>query len=380
MASLHYLDHAATSPVPRAVADEVYRVLTECYGNPSAQYPMGEQARQIVAQSRETIAQAMGCRAEELIFTSGGTESDNWAIMEGVRQGRHIGRHIITSAVEHGAVLQPCKHLREEGYDVTFLKPDREGNITPAQVMEALRDDTVLISLMMVNNETGCVFPVAELAGMLRARGSRALLHTDAVQGFMKLPFRADTLGADMITVSGHKLGAPKGIGALYISSRIRGVLPMIRGGGQEQGLRSGTEATAQIAGFAKAVALHAESAQERGEKLQSLKRYAIEKLLTIEGVKRIGNGTAPHILLLTLPGYPAANVITELGAAGICISAGASCHRGKLSHVLTAMGLPKKEAAGALRISFDFETDTADIDALYAALSEHQKTRFPML
>ena len=217
--------------------------------------------------------------------------------------------------------------------------------------------------MMLVNNETGCIFPVAEVAQLLQAKKSRALLHTDAVQAFLKIPFRADTLGADLISVSAHKLGAPKGIGGLYLGERIRAPKPLIFGGGQESGLRSGTEATGQIAGFAKAV-----------------KAYAGEKLLALDGVVRIGDGTAPHILSISLVGYPSANVVTELGAQGICISAGSACHRGQLSHVYRAMGLDKKTAAGVLRVSFGPETTKEEIDALVSALKAHRDTRFPML
>ena len=375
-----YLDHAATTPVPRPVADAMYQVLTEQFGNPSSQYPLGREAKALVEEGRAVVAGALGCRPENLHFTSCGTESDNWAISAAVWQGRHTGRHIITTAVEHSAVLEPCRQLEQEGYTVTYLAPDRQGNITAQQVADALREDTALVSVMLVNNETGCVFPVGEIARLLRERGSRALLHTDAVQAFLKLPFRADTLGADLISVSGHKLNAPKGVGALYIGPRCRAVRPLLAGGGQERGLRSGTEATAQIAGFAKAVELRLKGYEEKLARMAQLKQYALEQLLTIDGVVRIGNGDAPHILSVSLVGYPSANVVTELGAQGICISAGSACHRGKLSHVYAAMKLDKRTAAGVLRVSFAPETTEADVDALVSALRRHRETRFPML
>mgnify|MGYP002252837241 FL=1 len=375
-----YLDHAATTPLPEAVADTMYDVLRHQFGNPSAQYPLGREAKELVEEARRTIAGALGCQPSALHFTSCGTESDNWAIRAAAWQGRHTGRHIITTAVEHSAVLEPCRQLEQEGYAVTYLAPDRQGNITAQQVADALREDTALVSVMLVNNETGCVFPVGEIARLLRARGSRALLHTDAVQAFLKLPFRADTLGADLISVSGHKLNAPKGVGALYIGPRCRAVRPLLAGGGQERGLRSGTEATAQIAGFAKAVELRLEGYEEKLARMAQLKQYALEQLLTIDGVVRIGNGDAPHILSVSLVGYPSANVVTELGAQGICISAGSACHRGKLSHVYAAMKLDKRTAAGVLRVSFAPETTREEIDALVSALRKHKETRFPML
>lgn len=375
-----YLDNAATTPVPAAVADTMYDVLTHHFGNPSSQYPAGQEMKKAVEGWRAVIAGALHCPPERLYFTSCGTESDNWAIQAAIWQGRHTGKHIITTAVEHSAVLEPCRQLEQEGYAVTYLAPDRQGNITAQQVADALREDTALVSVMLANNETGCVFPVAEIARLLRERGSRALLHTDAVQAFLKLPFRADTLGADLISVSGHKLNAPKGVGALYIGPRCRAVRPLLAGGGQERGLRSGTEATAQIAGFAKAVELRLAGYEEKLARMAQLKQYALEQLLTIDGVVRIGNGDAPHILSVSLVGYPSANVVTELGAQGICISAGSACHRGKLSHVYAAMKLDKKTAAGVLRVSFAPETTREEIDAFVSALRKHKETRFPML
>ena len=375
-----YFDNAATTPVPKAVADAMYEVLTAHFGNPSSQYPIGVEMKKAVEGWRAVIAGALGCPAERLYFTSCGTESDNWAIRLAAHQNRRVGKHIITTAVEHSAVLESCRQLEQEGYAVTYLAPDRQGNITAQQVADALREDTALVSVMLVNNETGCVFPVGEIARLLRERGSKALLHTDAVQAFLKLPFRADTLGADLISVSGHKLNAPKGVGALYIGPRCRAVRPLLAGGGQERGLRSGTEATAQIAGFAKAVELRLEGYEEKFARMAQLKQYALEQLLTIDGVVRIGNGDAPHILSVSLVGYPSANVVTELGAQGICISAGSACHRGKLSHVYAAMKLDKKTAVGVLRVSFAPETTEADVDALVFALRRHRETRFPML
>ncbi len=375
-----YLDHAATTPVPAEVARSVYDTLFSGWGNPSSQYPIGKDARDAVGTARETVAAALGCKAEQLIFTSCGSESDNWAIRLALHQNRHAGKHLITTAVEHSAILETCKALEQEGYSVTYLKPDKNGNVTVSQVENALRDDTALVTMMLVNNETGCIFPVAEVAQLLKEKKSRALLHTDAVQAFLKIPFRADTLGADLISVSGHKVGAPKGIGGLYLGERIRAPQPLIYGGGQEQGLRSGTEATGQIAGFAKAVELRCEHLDETLAHMAAIKAYAEETLLALGGVVRVGNGQAPHILSVSLVGYPSANVVTELGSQGICISAGSACHRGQLSHVYRAMGLDKKTAAGVLRISFGPETTKEDIDALTIALKAHHDTRFPML
>ena len=375
-----YLDHAATTPIPQPVADEMYRVLTQQFGNPSSQYPMGQEAKKLVEGCRAVIAKAVGCQPKELHFTSCGTESDNWAIQAALWQNRHVGRHIITTSVEHSAVLETCRALEQQGYEVTYLKPDKTGHITVQQVGEALRDDTAVVSVMLVNNETGCVFPVAETARLLKERRSRALLHTDAVQGFMKVPCDPKVLGVDMMSLSAHKIGGPKGIGALYVGPAVRNIRPLLHGGGQEEGTRSGTEATAQIAGFAKAAQLRGEGLEEKLAHMAQIKAYCREKLLSLDGLVTVGQGEAPHILMVSLVGYPSANVVTDLGDQGICLSAGSACHRGKLSHVVTALGLDKRTAGGVLRISFGPETTFADIDALYEALLRHKNTRFSML
>ena len=375
-----YLDNAATTPVPKAVADAVYDVLLHHCGNPSSQYPAGQEMKKAVEGWRAVIAGALHCPPEHLHFTSCGTESDNWAIQAALWQGRHTGKHIITTAVEHSAILEPCKLLAQQGYDVTYLKPGRDGNITVEQVANALREDTVLVSMMLVNNETGCVFPVAETARLLREKKSPALLHCDAVQGFLKVPCDPAGWGVDMMSLSGHKLGAPKGIGALYIGPRLREPRPLLPGGGQERGLRSGTEATAQIAGFATAVELRLEDYDAKLAHMTALRDYCREKLLAMGGVVPVGAGTAPHILSVSLVGYPSANIVTELGAEGICISAGSACHQGKASHVVSALGLDKKTAAGVIRISFSPDNTTEDVDALCDALRRHRDNRFPML
>ena len=375
-----YLDHAATTPVPKAVADAMYTVLTEQYANPNAQYPFGQEMRRSVEDWRAVIAKAVGCEANQLFFTSCGTEGDNWAIRAACWQNRHVGRHIVTTAVEHHAVLNCCQQLEQEGWEVTTILPDQNGDISAESVLAAVRPDTALVSVMMVNNELGSIYPIADIAKGLKAVNEKTLLHTDAVQGFLKVPFSAKTLGADFITISGHKVGGPKGIGALYIGPRVRNPRPLLPGGGQERGLRSGTEATVQIAGFARAVELRLTDYDAKLAHMAALRDYCRERLLSIPGMVPVAAGTAPHILAISLAGYPSANIVTDLGAQGICISAGSACHQGKASHVVSALGLDKRTAAGVIRISFSPDNTNEDVDALCAALKAHRDSRFPML
>ena len=375
-----YLDHAATTPVPREVADAMYAVLTESFGNPSSQYPYGTDMKKRVESWRKTVADALGCDTKQLFFTSCGTEGDNWAITAACWQNRRLGRHIVTTSVEHNAVLESCRWMENQGYEVTYVAPDKQGDISAEAILNAVRPDTALVSVMMVNNETGSIFPIREIAAGLKAKNPQTLLHTDAVQSFLKIPFSAKTLGADFITLSGHKIGGPKGVGALYIGPRIRNPRPLLSGGGQESGLRSGTEATAQIAGFAKAVELRAENLSDKLQHMADMKAYAAEQLTAIPDLKVVGGGTAPHILSVALVGWPSANIVTDLGSQGICISAGSACHQGKLSHVVKALNLPKKEGQSVIRLSFGPETTKEEIDACVEAIRKHHDTRMPML
>ena len=375
-----YLDHAATTPLPREVADAMYDVLREQYANPSAQYAMGADMKKQVERHRKTVADALGCEAKQLFFTSCGTESDNWAISAACWQNRHLGRHIVTTAVEHSAVRVTCQWLEQQGYEVTYIQPDGNGDISAEAVLSAVRPDTALVSVMLVNNELGNVYPVAEIAAGLKKINPKTLLHTDAVQAFLKVPFSARTLGADFIAIAAHKIGGPKGAGALYIGPRVRNPKPLLSGGSQESGIRGGTEATAQIAGFAKAVEVRRQGLTETLARMAELKEYAKEQLLTIPDLQLIGSGTAPHVLSVSLAGWPSQNMVNDLSSKGICISAGSACHQGKPSHVVAALKLPKKVSGGVIRLSFGPETTKDEIDACVAALREHHDTRMPML
>ncbi len=378
MEQLAYFDYAATTPV-RPEAREALLEALDGFGNPSSRYGFGREAAQRVKADRETVAAALGCAPGEVTFTSCGTEGDNWALRRGAERNRRRGKHIVTTAIEHAAVLETCRDLEREGYEVTYLKPDKAGRITAEQVAAALRPDTALVSIMLVNNETGVVLPVADCVKAVKAFDPAILFHCDAVQGFLKVETPLARLGADLVAISGHKIGAPKGIGALYVKKGV-GLRPLLTGGGQEDGLRSGTEATAQIAAFAAAVGAVAGD-KTRLERTAALKAYTLERLKeAVPELKVISQGDAPHICAVTLPGYKSEVVVRVLGDRGICLSSGSACHRGKPSHVFAAMNLPKPWLDGALRLSFSPDTTRAEADALVDALKDAADTLFTTL
>ncbi len=378
MDKLIYFDYAATTPVRPEAVEAMVDALGQ-FGNPSSRYGYARQAAQRVKEGRETVAAAVGCSPAELFFTSCGTESDNWALRRGMELNRRRGKHIVTTAIEHAAVLETCKDLERQGYEVTYLKPDRAGRIGAGQLAAALRPDTALVSMMLVNNETGVILPVADCVRAVKAFDPAILFHCDAVQGFLKTPEPLARLGADLVAVSGHKIGAPKGIGALYIKKGVR-LRPLLTGGGQEDGLRSGTEATTQIAAFSAAVrAVSADSA--RLERTAAIKEYALSKLKeALPRLEIISQGDAPHICAITLPGYKSEVVVRVLGDQGVCVSSGSACHKGRPSHVFAAMNLPKPWLDGALRLSFSPGSTREEADALAAALKNAADTLFTTL
>ena len=376
----HYLDNAATTQTRPEAAQAAVTAMTEEWGNPSSRYAFGQEASGRLKEHRAQVAAGLGCRPEEVYFLSCGTEGDNWAIAAAVEKNRRKGKHIITTAIEHAAVLEPIRELERQGYEVTWLQPDQQGIITAEQVEAALRPDTILVAMMLVNNELGTVLPVAETARAIRAARCPALLHCDPVQAFLKVPFTPEGLGVDTLAVSGHKVHAPKGIGALYIRRGLR-LPPLIRGGGQEEGLRSGTEPTAQTAAFAAAVEAGRASLERDLAHMRELKDYAARTLREqVPGLELIGAGTAPHILPVTLPGYKSEVVLRFLSDRGIYVSSGSACHKGKPSHVYAALKLPKPQLDGILRISFSYDTAREDVDALVQGLKEAQAQLFTSL
>ena len=366
-----YLDNSATTkPCAEAVAAMV-SAMTENWGNPSALYGFGIDTAKQLRTARMQVAAAMGAEPDRVFFTSGGTEADNWAVFSTAKRFGKKKKHIITTAVEHHAILNAMKELEAQGFEVTYLQPDPEGRITVADLKAALRKDTFLVSVMMVNNESGAVMPISQMAKLVRKLNPEAVFHTDAVQGFLKVPFQAKSLGADLISVSSHKIHGPKGAGALYISPRLKSFPAYLVGGGQENNFRSGTEGTPAIFGFAAACGVGAATLKADIEREKGLLAYAIEKIEAMEGIRVNGAHEAPHILSLSVPGVPTQNTLNLLQEDGICISAGSACAKGHRSHVLSAMNLPGEVIDGAFRVSISRETTREEIDALLKALEE---------
>ena len=361
-----YLDNSATTKPCAAAVEAMTDMLTQHWGDPSSVHGLGMQAEGKISKAREQVAAAMGAEPDRVFFTSGGTEADNWAIAAAVERLGKRGKHIVTTMVEHHAVLNPIEKLEAKGFEVTYLKPDADGFVSVQTLEQALRKDTILVSVMMVNNETGAVMPIEKMIKAVRRLSPLALFHTDAVQGLGKVPFKAKSLGADMISVSAHKIHGPKGAGALY----IRKGLPLpafLVGGGQEKGYRSGTEATPAIVGFGAACAeLNTKEEIAHMEKLRDLCR---QELADVPGLVFLGKGDAPHVVSVSVPGLMSQGLINCLQDHEVYVSAGSACARGHRSHVLAAMGVDAKIIDGAIRISFGRDNCEDDIPKLKAAL-----------
>lgn len=362
----HYLDNAATTKTCPEAMEAAIMAMKDIYGNPSSTHKKGRDAKSFLESCRKDVAQALGARfPEEIVFTSCGSESDNWALLSGAELMKHKGHHIISSAVEHDAIRKSLDLLENRGFSVTRLKPDATGAIPVEAVQDALTEDTVLVSLMTVNNETGAVTDIAGIANMLHNQESQALLHTDAVQAFMKVPFTARSLGADLISISGHKIHAVKGIGALYIRKGLK-LKPFIAGGSQESGFRAGTEAIPQIAAFAAAC-----RQDPQIDHISAIKSLAVHLLTDAIPELVMLETPAPHILNVSMPGWRSEVLMNFLESKEIYVSKSSACKQGKRSHVLESMGLRSEIIDGALRIGFSRYTTEADIIALAEGLRD---------
>lgn len=377
-----YLDNSATTHPITEVADSVRDVMEEIYGNPSSLHGHGIQAERLLAEARRIAADLLEVQDSEIVFTSGGTESNNLAIKGTAWQYRDRGRHLITTEVEHASVYQAFRQLQTLGFTVTFLQPDRLGRVTVEQVEKALRDDTILVSVMSVNNEIGTIQPITEIARVLKQR-RKTLFHVDAVQAFGKIPLPSQLEGIDLLSLSGHKFHAPKGSGLLYIKKGID-LSPLFSGGGQEFGFRSGTENLPAIVGMTKAMRISLQQLETQRELWHKWKQWFLNELKTVPEVQFNGDvsteGGAPHIVSISFPGLKGEVLLHALEERGVYVSTKSACSskRQVQSRVLAACGLREDVAEGTLRISMGQFTSEADIQQAIATIKEavHQLRR----
>lgn len=374
-----YLDHAATTPVRPEVLEAMLPYFSQRFGNPSSIHTLGQEARKALEDARETVAHVLGCRASEVIFTSGGTESDNAAIKGVALALRQTGNHIITSAIEHHAVLHTCHQLEQLGFQTTLVPVDRYGMVDPDAVGRAITERTILVSIMYANNEVGTVEPIADIAQVVRERGKalgrRIPFHTDAVQAAGFLDLRVDVLGVDLLSLSAHKFHGPKGVGVLYIR-RNTPFEPLLMGGGQERERRSGTENVPGIVGLATALALAEEERPRVSARLSRLRDYFIARVLEgVPGAILNGHPTQrlPNNAHFCFPGVEGEPILLGLDMEGICASSGSACSTGSLepSHVLTAMGLPPDIARSSVRFTMGRDTTEAEIERVLQVLPD---------
>ncbi|MBR0447026.1 MAG: cysteine desulfurase [Clostridia bacterium] len=365
-----YLDNSATTRVCTAAADAAYKLMTEQFGNPSSLHTLGFRAEQEVTAARKAVAQLMGVQPEQVIFTSGGTEANNLAIFGSVAAHPHDGKHIVTTAVEHASVAAAINQLEKQGYEVTRLVPDESGYVDAPTIVGACRPDTVLVAVMMVNNETGARFPIEQAVCGIKQVSPRAHVHCDAVQAAGKLPLYAERWCFDSMTVSAHKIHGPKGVGALYLRRGAR-LIPRTYGGKQEGTLRPGTEAAPLIAAFGAAVGEMPPAHLQMGQ-YAALRQRLIDRLGDNPAVRfHIPRNNVPYIVHLSVPGYKSETLLHFLAQREIYVSSGSACSKGAKSPVLTAMGLPAEEIDSALRVSFCRDTTAEDIDRFVDGLLE---------
>jgi cysteine desulfurase len=368
-----YMDYAATTPTDQRVVEAMMPYFGEIYGNPSSLHGFGQEARAAMEEARAKIAAFLGAKPAEIVFTSGGTESDNFAIKGVAWANRKKGDHVITSAIEHHAVLETCRFLEKEGFRVTYLPVDEDGLVDPADVVKAITDRTILISIMHANNEIGTIQPIAEIGRIAKEKG--ICFHTDAVQTFGHLPFTVDELNIDLLSASAHKLYGPKGMGLLYIRKGTR-ITPLVHGGDQESGRRASTQNVPGIVGFGKAVELAAATLQEEVVRLTSLRDRFIQGIFErIDGIRLNGHPARrlPNNINLSVESIEGEGMILSLDMMGIACSTGSACSSSSLepSHVLLAIGLPHELSHGSLRFSLGMYTKEGDIDAVLEALPQ---------
>ncbi|UZE93933.1 MAG: cysteine desulfurase NifS [Candidatus Pacearchaeota archaeon] len=367
-----YLDHAATTPVDSEVLKAMQPYFSEKFGNASSLHSFGQEARQAVENSRKTAAKFLNAKPVEIIFTSGGTESDNLALKGIAFANKNRGNHIITSKIEHPAILKPCEWLEKHCFKVTYLDVDKTGLINTEQLEKAITKDTILVSIMFANNEIGTIEPIEEIGKICKKH--KIYFHTDAVQAFGKIPIDIKKMNIDLLSASSHKLYGPKGIGLLYIKQDVK-IEPITHGGGHESGLRSGTENTSGIVGFAKAIELADKNMKKEAEREIRLRDRIIKEILKIEGAKLNGHGTQrlPNNINVSIKGIEGEALLIRLNDKGMAVSTGSACSTKSLkpSHVLTAIGLTAEQSHGSLRITLGKDNTEQDIDYVLEQLKK---------
>ncbi len=368
-----YLDHAATTPVSKAVLEAMLPFFTESFGNASSVYGTGREARKAVETARRQVAAAIGAEPRDILFTGGGSESDNLAVKGTAFALQEKGKHIITTAVEHPAVLNTCKWLEKQGFEVTYLRPDTEGRIRPEDVLEAIREDTILISVMAANNEIGTLEPVEKIGKIAREKG--IAFHIDAVQAVGAVPVDVNTWNADLLSLSAHKFNGPKGIGALYVRRGTR-LDSLIHGGEQERGLRAGTENVPAIVGLGKAIEDAVSGLEQNTERTKALRDRLTEGILSaVPGAKLNGprEGRLPNNCSVSFDRIDGEALLLRLDLAGIAGSSGSACTAGsqEISHVLKTIGLTEEQAKGSLRLTVGPENTEEEIDEAIRAVKE---------
>ena len=370
-----YLDNSATTRCFPEAARLMYQVMTEDYGNPSSLHQKGVDAEKYVREAKEIIAKNLKVEPKEIYFTSGGTESDNLALMGAAHANQRAGKHLITTRIEHPAILNTMKELEKQGFQVTYLPVDGQGRVQIADLEEALTDETILVSVMYVNNEIGAVQPIEEIGRLLKNREKPILFHVDAVQGYGKLRILPKKLGIDMLSVSGHKIHGPKGMGILYVDEHVK-IHPILFGGGQQRDLRSGTENVPGIAGLGEAVKEIYTDFDSHIDKLYALKQLFVEGVQKLDEVwvnGRTGRDSAPHVVSVTFPGIRSEVLLHALEDKGIYVSSGSACATNKpaVSATLKAIGMPKEGLDSTLRFSFSVFTTEEEIRETLSALNE---------
>lgn len=368
-----YFDNSATTAPCCEAVKAVSDAMTRCWGNPSSLHFQGNLAKELLDNSREAIAARLSCKPEEIFFTSGGTESNNLAVRGAAYQMRRMGRRIVSTSIEHPSIDETLNKLEAEGFEVIKLKVDSFGRINEKELFAAVNSNTILITMMLVNNEVGTIMPIQAAKRAAMAARSPALIHCDAVQAFGKMPIKPSALGVDLMTVSSHKIHGPKGVGALYVRKGVK-IKPVTFGGEQEQKLRPGTEAMPAIAGFA-AAARALPDPQKELERISMLRDYMVSRLGELDDIVINSPPDAlPFVTNISVLGIKSEPMLNFLSERGICVSSGSACSKGKKSHVLLQMGLDKKRLDSPLRISFSRFTTVQEIDALVLGISEGKK------